>query len=101
MFTERINGLADIRKQEPKAAEEKLSSQLKTPQDSLKAAAGYKEMLPELEKEPNPPEDEKRVAGQDVLQPAAEQAASEEIEREQLVNYDAKQDDSPPGKAGW
>lgn len=96
---ERINGLADIRKQEPKAAEEKLSSQLKTPQDSLKAAAGYKEMLPELEKEPNPPEDEKRVAGQDVLQPAAEQAASEEIEREQLVNYDAKQDDSPPGKA--
>ncbi|XP_009884144.1 PREDICTED: Golgi membrane protein 1 [Charadrius vociferus] len=96
---ERINGLADTRKQEPKAAEEKLSSQLKTPQDSLKAAAGYKEMLPELEKELNPPEDEKRVAGQDALQPAAEQAASEEVEREQLVNYDAKQDDSPPGKA--
>ncbi|KGL93994.1 Golgi membrane protein 1, partial [Charadrius vociferus] len=95
---ERINGLADTRKQEPKAAEEKLSSQLKTPQDSLKAAAGYKEMLPELEKELNPPEDEKRVAGQDALQPAAEQAASEEVEREQLVNYDAKQDDSPPGK---
>ncbi|NXA28304.1 GOLM1 protein, partial [Ibidorhyncha struthersii] len=95
---ERINGLTDIRKQEPKA-EEKLSSQLKTPQDSLKAAAGYKEMLPELEKELNPPEDEKHVAGQDALQPAVEQAASEEMEREQLVNYDTKQDDSPPGKS--
>ncbi|KAM6363881.1 Golgi membrane protein 1 isoform 1-T2 [Pluvialis apricaria] len=97
---ERINDLADVRKQEPKAEEEKLSSQLKNPQDSLQAAAAYKEMLPELEKELNPPEDEKHVAGQDALQPAAKQAASEEVEREQLVNYDAKQDDSPPGKAG-
>ncbi|KAM6034795.1 Golgi membrane protein 1 [Theristicus caerulescens] len=96
---ERINDLADIRKQEPKAEEEKLSSELKNPQDALKAAAGHKEMLPESEKELNPSEDEKRVVGQDVLQPAAEQAASEEIEREQLLNYDAKQDDSPPGKA--
>ncbi|NWQ90429.1 GOLM1 protein, partial [Burhinus bistriatus] len=96
---ERINGLADIRKQEPKAEEENLSSQLKDPQDSLKAAAGYKEMLPESEKELNPSGDEKHVAGQDALEPAAEQAASEEIEREQLVNYDAKQDDLPPGKA--
>ncbi|KAF1625340.1 Golgi membrane protein 1, partial [Eudyptes chrysocome] len=95
---ERINGLADIREQEPKA-EEKLSSELKAPQDSLKAAAGHEEMLPKSEKELNPSEDEKRVAGQDVLQPAAEQAASEEIEREQLLNYDAKQDDLPPGKA--
>ncbi|KFV57694.1 Golgi membrane protein 1, partial [Gavia stellata] len=95
---ERINGLAEIRKQEPKAEEEKLSSELKTPQDSLKAAAGHKEMLPESEKELNPSEDEKHVAGQDALQPAAEQAASEEIEREQLLNDDAKQDDSPPGK---
>ncbi|XP_009271389.1 PREDICTED: Golgi membrane protein 1 isoform X1 [Aptenodytes forsteri] len=95
---ERINSLADIRKQEPKA-EEKLSSELKAPQDSLKAAAGHEEMLPKSEKELNPSEDEKRVAGQDVLQPAAEQAASEEIEREQLLNYDAKQDDLPPGKA--
>ncbi|NWR61479.1 GOLM1 protein, partial [Bucorvus abyssinicus] len=96
---ERINGLADIRKQEPKAEGEKLSNQLKNPQDSLQAAAGHKEMLPESEKKQNPPEDEKLVAGQDVLQPEAEQAASEEIEREQLLNYDAKQDDSPPGKA--
>ncbi|KAF1668547.1 Golgi membrane protein 1, partial [Aptenodytes patagonicus] len=96
---ERMNSLADIRKQEPKA-EEKLSSELKAPQDSLKAAAGHEEMLPKSEKELNPSEDEKRVAGQDVLQPAAEQAASEEIEREQLLNYDAKQDDLPPGKAG-
>ncbi|XP_074022660.1 Golgi membrane protein 1 [Numenius arquata] len=96
---ERINDPADIRKQEPKA-EEKLSSQLKNPQDSLKAAAGYKEILPESEKKLNPSEDEKQVAGQDALQPAAEQAESEEVEREQLVNFDAKEDDSPPGKAG-
>ncbi|NXQ96516.1 GOLM1 protein, partial [Sagittarius serpentarius] len=96
---ETINSLADIRKQQPKAEEEKLSSQLKNPQDSLKDAAGHEEMLPESEKEPNPSEDEKHVAGQDVLQPAAEQAASEEIEREQLLNYDARQDDSPPEKA--
>ncbi|KFQ79071.1 Golgi membrane protein 1, partial [Phoenicopterus ruber ruber] len=95
---ERINGPADIRQQEPKAEEEKLSSQLKAPQDSLKAGAAHKEMLPESEKELNPSEDEKHVAGQEVLQPAAEQAASEEIEREQLLNYDAKQDDLPPGK---
>ncbi|XP_009707533.1 PREDICTED: Golgi membrane protein 1-like, partial [Cariama cristata] len=96
---ERINGLADIRKQEPKAEEEQLSSQMKNPQDSLKAAAGHKEMLPKSEKELNPSEDEKHVAGQDALQLAAEQAASEEIEREQLLNYDAKEDDSPLGKA--
>ncbi|KFQ22666.1 Golgi membrane protein 1, partial [Merops nubicus] len=95
---ERINGLADIRKQEPKAEEEKLSSQLKNPQDVPKAAAGPKELLPESEKELNLSEDENRVAGQDALQPAAEQAASEEFEREQLLNYDAKQDDSPAGK---
>ncbi|NWU57570.1 GOLM1 protein, partial [Dromas ardeola] len=96
---ERINDLADTRKQEPKAEEEQLSSQLKNPQDSLKAAAGRKEMPPESEKELNPSEDENQVAGQDALQPAAEQADSEEIEREQLVNYDAKQDDSPPRRA--
>ncbi|NWY53709.1 GOLM1 protein, partial [Chionis minor] len=95
---ERTNGIAASRKEEPKAEEEKLSSQLKDPQDSLKAAAGSKEMLPESEKEPNLSEDEKQEAGQDVEQPAAEQADSEEIEREQLVNYDAKQDDLPPEK---
>ncbi|XP_074711712.1 Golgi membrane protein 1 isoform X1 [Strix uralensis] len=95
---ERINGLAEIRKQEPKA-EEKLSSQLKNPQDSLKAAAGYKEMLPTSEKELNLSEDEERLAGQDVLQLAAEHAANEETEKEQLRNDDAKQDDLPPGKA--
>ncbi|NWS19664.1 GOLM1 protein, partial [Pachyramphus minor] len=96
---ERIDGPADIRKQEPKAEEEQLFSQLIKPQDSLKAAAGHKEMPPESEKEPNPSENEKRVAEQDVLQPAPDQAASEEIEREQLLNYDAKQDDLSPGKA--
>ncbi|NWT04762.1 GOLM1 protein, partial [Mionectes macconnelli] len=95
---ERIDGPGDIRKQEPKAEEEQLFSQLKKTQDSLKAAAGHEEMLPESE-EPNPPENEKHVAGQDALQPAPEQAASEEIEREQLLNYDAKQDDLAPGKA--
>ncbi|NWV91713.1 GOLM1 protein, partial [Machaerirhynchus nigripectus] len=96
---ERTDSLTDIRKQEPKAEEEQLSSQLKKPQESFKAAAGHKEMLPESEKEPNPPEDEKHVAGQDMLQLAAEQAASEEVEREQLLNFEAKQDDLPPGKA--
>ncbi|NXL67392.1 GOLM1 protein, partial [Chordeiles acutipennis] len=96
---ERINDLVDIRKQEPKVEEEKLSSQLKTSQDSPKAAPGHKEMLTESEKELNPSENEKHAAGQDALQLAAQQAASEEIEREQLLNYDAKQDDSPPGRA--
>ncbi|XP_064294196.1 Golgi membrane protein 1 isoform X5 [Phalacrocorax carbo] len=95
---ERMNGLADIREQEPKA-EEKLSSELKTPQDLLKAAADHKEMPLESEKELNPSEDERHVAGQDALQLAAEQAASEETEREQLLNYNAKEDDLPLGKA--
>ncbi|NXV78991.1 GOLM1 protein, partial [Atlantisia rogersi] len=90
---DRLNSPADNRKQEPKA-EEKHSGELKNPQDLPKAAA----MLPESEKEPDPPQGGKDVAGQGVLQPAAEQAASEEIEREQLLNYDAKQDDSLPGK---
>lgn len=99
MFSERTDNLTDIRKQEPKAEEEQLSSQSEKPQQSFKATAGHKEMLPESE-EPNPPEDEKHVAGQDILDPAAEQAASEEIEREELLNYDDKQDDLPPGKAG-
>ncbi|NXY45213.1 GOLM1 protein, partial [Ceuthmochares aereus] len=96
---ERINALPDDRKQEPTAEEEKLSSELKKTQDSLKAAAGPKEMLPESEKELDPSEDGRDVAVQDVLQPAAEQAASEEVEREQLLNFDAKQDDLTPGKA--
>ncbi|NWV35199.1 GOLM1 protein, partial [Grantiella picta] len=96
---ERTDDLTDIRKQEPKAEDELLSSQLTKPQESLKAAAGHKEMLPESEKEPNPPEDEEHVAGQDTLELAAEQAASEEVEREQLINYDAKQNDLSPGKA--
>ncbi|NWT78919.1 GOLM1 protein, partial [Lanius ludovicianus] len=96
---ERTASLTDIRKQEPEAEEEQLSNQLKKPQESLKAAAGHKEMLPESEKEANAPVDEKHVAGQDTLQLAAEQTASEEVEREQLLNFYAKQDDLPPGKA--
>ncbi|XP_071437618.1 Golgi membrane protein 1 isoform X2 [Pithys albifrons albifrons] len=96
---ERIEGQADSRKQESKGEEEQLFSQLKKPQDSPKAAAGHKEMLPESEKEPNPSENGNHVAGQDAFQPAAEQAASEEIEREQLLNYDAKEDDLHQGKA--
>ncbi|NXO23243.1 GOLM1 protein, partial [Cisticola juncidis] len=87
--------LTDIRKQEHRAEEE----QLKKPQESLKGAAGPKERLPESEKEPNLSENEKHVAGQDVLEPAAEPAASEEFEREQFLNYDNKQDDLLPGKA--
>ncbi|NXA84484.1 GOLM1 protein, partial [Thryothorus ludovicianus] len=90
---ERTDSLTDIRKQKPKAEEEQL------PQESLKTTAGHEEMVPESEKEPNGPEDEKRVAGQDTIEPAAEQAASEEVEREQFLNYIDKQDDLPPGKA--
>ncbi|XP_068032302.1 Golgi membrane protein 1 [Anomalospiza imberbis] len=96
---ERTVSPTDIRKQEPKAEEEQLSRQLEKPQESLKAAAGHKKMLPLSEKEQNPPEDEKHVAGQDMSEPAAEQAASEEVEREQFLNYDDKQDDLLPGKA--
>ncbi|XP_066194875.1 Golgi membrane protein 1 isoform X2 [Sylvia atricapilla] len=96
---ERKDSLTDIRKQEPKAEEEQLSSQLEKPQESLKVAADSKEMLPESEKEPNPLQDEKHVAGQDMLDPAAEPAASEEVEREQFLNYDDKQDDLLPGEA--
>ncbi|KFO76719.1 Golgi membrane protein 1, partial [Cuculus canorus] len=94
---ERTNALPDNRKQEPTAEEERLSSELKKTQDSLKAAAGPKEVLPESEKVLDPSEDEKDAAVQDVIQPAAGQAASEEIEREQLLNLDTKQDDLPPG----
>ncbi|XP_030323256.1 Golgi membrane protein 1 [Calypte anna] len=96
---ERIYILPDIRKEEPRAEEEKLSGQLKNLQDSLGAAAVHKEMLPESEKELNTPEDAKRGAGQDSLQLAAQQPASKKTERKQLLNYDAKQDDSPTGKA--
>ncbi|NXR58253.1 GOLM1 protein, partial [Rhadina sibilatrix] len=96
---EKTDSLTDIRKQEPKAEEEQLSSRLDKPQESLKAAAGPKEMLPESEKEPNTLENEKHVAGQDTLEPAAEQAATEEVEREQFLNYDGKQDDLLPGRA--
>ncbi|NXK38531.1 GOLM1 protein, partial [Piprites chloris] len=96
---ERTDGPADFRKQEPKGEEEQLFNESKNPQDSLKAAGGHKEMLPESEKEPNLSENEQHVAGQDALQPAPEHTASEEIEREQLLNYDAKQDDLTPGKA--
>ncbi|NXI22571.1 GOLM1 protein, partial [Sterrhoptilus dennistouni] len=92
---ERKDSLTDVRKQEPKAEEEQLSSQLEKPQESLKDAAGPKEMLLESDKEPNPLEDEKNVAGQDMLEPAA----SEEVEREQFLNYGDKQDDLLPGEA--
>ncbi|KAM9167328.1 Golgi membrane protein 1 isoform 2-T3 [Mergus octosetaceus] len=87
---ERISGLAAIGKQDPKAEEEKLSGELKHPQDSVKAPA---------EKDLHPAEDEKHVTGQDALMPAAEQDATEEVEREQLLNFDDKQSAPPPGKA--
>ncbi|NXC47979.1 GOLM1 protein, partial [Penelope pileata] len=96
---ERINGLAAIRKEDPKAEEEKLSGELKHPQGSVKAATSHKEMPLESEKELNPAEGEKNVAGQEALQPAAQPVADEEVEREELLNYDAKQSDSPPGQA--
>lgn len=100
LFSEGTDSLTDIRKQKPKAEEEQLSNQLEKAQESLKGAAGPKEMLLESKKEPNPLEDENHVAGQDMLEPAAEPAASEELEREQFLNYNDKQDNLLPGKAG-
>lgn len=64
------------------------------------AGTGRKEMPPESEKELNPAEDGKNIAEQEAPQPAAQQIAEEEVEREQLLNYDAKQSDSPLGQAG-
>ncbi|NXX37697.1 GOLM1 protein, partial [Tricholaema leucomelas] len=96
---EKINNLADTRNQEHKAEEEEVSSQLKSPQDFLKPAAVHKEVLPESQKELNPPEYEKRVTRQDALHVAEGQAASEEIEREDLLNDDAKQDELTPEKS--
>ncbi|XP_068784937.1 Golgi membrane protein 1 isoform X2 [Struthio camelus] len=94
---ERINGLVAIRKQEPKAEEERLFSELKHPQDSLKVSTDPKEMPPALEKGLNPYEDAKHVAGQVPVKSAVEQAANQEVEREHLLNYDARQDDLRPG----
>lgn len=64
------------------------------------ADTGRKEMSPESEKELNPAEDGKNIAEQEAPQLAAQQIAEEEVEREQLLNYDVKQGDSPPGQAG-
>ncbi|XP_062456552.1 Golgi membrane protein 1 isoform X2 [Rhea pennata] len=97
---ERKIGLVAIRKQEPKAEEEGHFSELKNAQDSLKVSAGTKEMPPEPEKGLNAYENEKHVAGLEAVEPAAEQTANEEVEREQLLNYDARQDDLHPGKDG-
>ncbi|XP_048787486.1 Golgi membrane protein 1 [Lagopus muta] len=96
---ERANGLAAIRKEDSKAEEEKLSVELKHPQGLDMADTGRKEMSPESEKELNPAEDGKNIAEQEAPQLAAQQIAEEEVEREQLLNYDVKQGDSPPGQA--
>ncbi|XP_052557560.1 Golgi membrane protein 1 [Tympanuchus pallidicinctus] len=96
---ERANGLAAIRKEDSKAEEEKLSVELKHPQGLDMADTGRKEMSPESEKELNPAEDGKNIAEQETPQLAAQQIAEEEVEREQLLNYDVKQGDSPPGQA--
>ncbi|NXL94873.1 GOLM1 protein, partial [Alectura lathami] len=96
---ERIIGLAAIRKEDPKAEEENLSAELKHSQGSANAAAGHKEMPPESKGELNPAEDEKHRAGQDAPQLDAEQVADKEVEREQLLNYDAKHGYAPPGQA--
>ncbi|XP_021236074.1 Golgi membrane protein 1 isoform X3 [Numida meleagris] len=96
---ERLNGLTAIRKEDSKAEEEQLSVELKHPQGLAMAGTGRKEVPPASEKELNPVEDGKNIAEQEAPQPAAEQIADEEVEREQLLNYDAKQSDSPPGQA--
>lgn len=99
-FTERVNGLTAIRKEDSKVEEEKLSDELKQPQDLAVAGTGRKAVPPESEKELNPSEDGKNIDEQKVPQPAVQEIADEEVEREQLLNYDAKQSDSPPGQAG-
>ncbi|KGL79854.1 Golgi membrane protein 1, partial [Tinamus guttatus] len=88
--------LVAVRKQEPKAEEETLLGELKPPQDSLKASAGPREVLPEPEKGVRREyEEAKRGAGREA---ATERAANEEVEREQLLNYDAQQNDPRPQK---
>ncbi|XP_040512396.1 Golgi membrane protein 1 isoform X1 [Gallus gallus] len=96
---ERVNGLTAIRKEDSKVEEEKLSDELKQPQDLAVAGTGRKAVPPESEKELNPSEDGKNIDEQKVPQPAVQEIADEEVEREQLLNYDAKQSDSPPGQA--
>eukprot|EP00076_Gallus_gallus_P011568 XP_004949279.1 Golgi membrane protein 1 [Gallus gallus] len=96
---ERVDGLTAIRKEDSKVEEEKLSDELKQPQDLAVAGTGRKAVPPESEKELNPSEDGKNIDEQKVPQPAVQEIADEEVEREQLLNYDAKQSDSPPGQA--
>ncbi|OXB64802.1 hypothetical protein ASZ78_010395, partial [Callipepla squamata] len=96
---EGVNGLTVIRKEDSRAVEEKLSVELKHPEGLAIAGMGHKEVPPKSEKELSPAEDGRNVAEQEAPQPAAEQIADEEVEREQLLNYDAKQSDSPPGQA--
>ncbi|XP_065601728.1 Golgi membrane protein 1 [Cyrtonyx montezumae] len=96
---EGVNGLTAIRKEDSRAEEEKLSAELKHPQGLAVAGTGHKEVPPKSEKELSPAEDGRNIAKQEAPQPAAEQIAEEEVEREQLLNYDAKQSDSPPGQA--
>ena len=57
---ERVDGLTAIRKEDSKVEEEKLSDELKQPQDLAVAGTGRKAVPPELEKELNPSEDGKK-----------------------------------------
>ncbi|XP_015704772.1 Golgi membrane protein 1 isoform X1 [Coturnix japonica] len=95
---ERVNDLTAIRKEDSKAEEEKLFVELKHSQGLAMADTGHKEVPPESEKELNPARDGKNIAEQEAPQPDAQQIADEEVEREQLLNYDAKQSDLPPGR---
>ena len=58
---ERVNGLTAIRKEDSKVEEEKLSDELKQPQDLAVAGTGRKAVPPESEKELNPSEDGKKT----------------------------------------
>ncbi|NWI09660.1 GOLM1 protein, partial [Crypturellus soui] len=88
--------LVAIRKQEPKVEEEILLGELKPPQDLLKASAGPKEVLPEPEKGVRREYEEAKHGA--VREAPTARAANEEVEREQLLNYDAQQDDPRPEK---
>ncbi|XP_019410314.1 PREDICTED: Golgi membrane protein 1 isoform X2 [Crocodylus porosus] len=108
------NDLVTISKQEVKAEGEKLSIDQGLPQDSAKATVDHEELLPEPGKESNPYKEVKNAVEDGAEEqesfrmqklPASqatnqENVATEEVEREHLLNYDVQLDDQGPNKQG-
>ncbi|XP_019410311.1 PREDICTED: Golgi membrane protein 1 isoform X1 [Crocodylus porosus] len=106
------NDLVTISKQEVKAEGEKLSIDQGLPQDSAKATVDHEELLPEPGKESNPYKEVKNAVEDGAEEqesfrmqklPASqatnqENVATEEVEREHLLNYDVQLDDQGPSK---